>query len=87
LAFETAPDSICGIELTVGGQKLSWSIARYLGALEEKAQALIDTQTKPSGALPKLNIAATTISVPPIVAPRSAPDVVGPDADVHALAS
>jgi F-type H+-transporting ATPase subunit b len=53
LAFETAPDGICGIELTVGGRKLSWSIAGYLGALEEKAQALINTQIKPSGAVPK----------------------------------
>jgi F-type H+-transporting ATPase subunit b len=87
LAFETAPDGICGIELTVGGQKLSWSIAGYLRALEEKAQGLIKTQIKPSGAAPKLNIAAATISVPPVVAPKSAPHVVGPDADVHALAS
>jgi F-type H+-transporting ATPase subunit b len=87
LAFETAPGSICGIELTVGGQKLSWSIAGYLGALEEKAQALINTQIKPSGGVPKLNTAATTISVPPIVAPRSAPPLEGSDADVHALAS
>jgi F-type H+-transporting ATPase subunit b len=85
LAFETAPDSVCGIELTVGGQKLSWSIAGYLGALEEKAQALIDAQIKPSGAVPEFNIAATTISVPPIVAPGSAPAVVDPYA--HALAS
>jgi F-type H+-transporting ATPase subunit b len=52
LTFETAPDGICGIELTVGGQKLSWSIAGYLAALEEKAHALIDAQVKPSGALP-----------------------------------
>jgi F-type H+-transporting ATPase subunit b len=52
LAFETAPDSICGIELTVGGQKLSWSIAQYLGALEKKAQALVDAQIKPSSAVP-----------------------------------
>jgi F-type H+-transporting ATPase subunit b len=87
LAFETAPGSICGIELTVGGQKLSWSIAGYLGALEEKAQALINAQIKPTAGVSKLNIATTTISVPPIVAPRSAPAAVGPDADVHALAS
>ena len=87
LAFETAPDRICGIELTVGGQKLSWSIAGYLRALEEKAQALTNTPIKPSGALPKLNIAAITKSVPSIVEPRSAPAVVGPDADVHALPS
>jgi F-type H+-transporting ATPase subunit b len=85
LAFETAPDGICGIELTVGGQKLSWSIAGYLGALEEKAQALINAPIKPSGAVPELNIAAKTTSVPPIVTPGSAPAVVGPDA--RALAS
>jgi F-type H+-transporting ATPase subunit b len=52
LAFETAPDGICGIELTAGGQKLSWSIAGYLAALEEKAQVLLDAQIKPSGAAP-----------------------------------
>jgi F-type H+-transporting ATPase subunit b len=48
LAFETVSDSVCGIELTVGGQKLSWTIAGYLGALEEKALALINAQIKPS---------------------------------------
>jgi F-type H+-transporting ATPase subunit b len=52
LIFETAPDGICGIELTVGGQKLSWSIAGYLEALEEKAQVLMNAQLKPSGAVP-----------------------------------
>jgi F-type H+-transporting ATPase subunit b len=52
LTFETAPDGICGIELTVGGQRLSWSIAEYLAALEEKAQILINAQIKPSGAVP-----------------------------------
>src|SRR6202021_2849165 len=53
LAFEAAPDSVCGIELTVGGQKLSWSIAGYLGALEEKAKALINTQINPPARVPK----------------------------------
>jgi F-type H+-transporting ATPase subunit b len=52
LTFETAPEGICGIELTVGGQKLSWSISEYLRALEEKAQILINAQIKPSGAAP-----------------------------------
>ena len=52
LTFETAPDGICGIELTAGGQKLSWTIAGYLGALEEKAQTLINAQIKPSGTAP-----------------------------------
>jgi F-type H+-transporting ATPase subunit b len=87
LAFETAPDGICGIELTVGGQRLAWTIAGYLGALEEKARALISTQIKPSGAVPRLDSAAATISMPPVIAPRSAPAAAGPDADVHALTS
>src|ERR1700678_2450952 len=85
LTFETAPDGICGIELTAGGQKLSWSIAGYLVALEEKAQALINAQIKPSGATPALDNAAKTLSMPPIVMPGSAPAV--PGSDAHALAS
>lgn len=32
--FEVAPDLISGIELTTNGQKVAWSIAGYLGALE-----------------------------------------------------
>jgi F-type H+-transporting ATPase subunit b len=85
LAFETAPDGICGIELTVGGQKLSWSIAAYLAALEKKAQNLISTEIKPSVGVPKLNATGATISVQSMVAPRSAPAVPGPGS--HAMAS
>jgi len=40
LDFETAPEAICGIELTASGQKLSWSIADYLNGLEQKVAAL-----------------------------------------------
>jgi F-type H+-transporting ATPase subunit b len=85
LTFETAPDGICGIELTVDGQKLSWSIAGYLGALEEKAQALINAQIKPSSAGPAPGNAAKTILMLPIVTPGPAPAVAGSDS--HALAS
>ena len=73
LTFETAPEGICGIELTAGGQKLSWGIEGYLAALEEKAKALINAQIKPSGAAPALGNAAKTMSMPPIVTPGSAP--------------
>jgi F-type H+-transporting ATPase subunit b len=45
--FETAPDAICGVELTAGGQKLAWSIADYLAALEKKVGGLLDA---PGGA-------------------------------------
>jgi len=33
LAFETAPDLVCGIELSAQGLKLAWSISDYLAAL------------------------------------------------------
>ena len=87
LAFETAPDSICGIELTVGGQKLSWSIAAYLEVLEKKARNLMSTHIKPSVDVPELNMTGATRSGQSIVAPSSAPVVAGPDTEVHAMAS
>lgn len=33
MKFETAPELVCGIELSAQGQKLAWSISEYLGAL------------------------------------------------------
>jgi F-type H+-transporting ATPase subunit b len=62
LAFETAADHICGIELTAGGQRLSWSIAGYLGALEEKTQALISARVGPSIAVP-IDTAVASIAI------------------------
>ncbi len=44
--FDTAPNIICGIELSANGQKLAWSIADYLEAFQQKAAALIDTEVK-----------------------------------------
>lgn len=44
--FETAPALLGGFELVVSGQKLSWSIADYLQAM----QASIDTQLDPTPA-------------------------------------
>lgn len=41
LRFETAPDLISGIELTVNGQKLSWSVASYLSSLEKDVEELL----------------------------------------------
>jgi F-type H+-transporting ATPase subunit b len=45
--FETAPDAVCGIELSAGGQKVAWSIADYLKALDRKVGALLDSQSAP----------------------------------------
>jgi F-type H+-transporting ATPase subunit b len=50
IRFETAPDGICGIEMTAGGQKVAWSIAEYLAALERKVGSLLDAQSAPSPA-------------------------------------
>ena len=44
LVFETAPDLIGGIELSSDGQKLAWSIAEYLMALENSVSELLKTK-------------------------------------------
>lgn len=36
LGFEVAGELLCGLELVVGGQKLSWSIADYMHGLEQR---------------------------------------------------
>ena len=45
--FETAPDLISGIELTTNGQKVAWSIADYLAALEKGVGELLKEKDKP----------------------------------------
>jgi F-type H+-transporting ATPase subunit b len=45
--FETAPDRIGGIELTMNGQKVSWSIAEYLASLERGVAELLNAQAEP----------------------------------------
>ncbi len=41
LRFELAPETVCGIELSVGGQKLAWNISDYLAGLEEEVTKLL----------------------------------------------
>jgi F-type H+-transporting ATPase subunit b len=45
LCFELSPNSIAGIALSSGGERLSWTIADYLKTLEEKAGALLRTES------------------------------------------
>ena len=45
--FETAPEVISGIELTANGQKLAWSIADYIAALEKSVGELLKEQHNP----------------------------------------
>jgi len=39
IQFETAPEVVSGVELSVSGQKVAWSIADYLATLEKSAAA------------------------------------------------
>ena len=41
LRFEVAADTVGGIELSVGGQKLAWSISDYLASLEEEVTKVL----------------------------------------------
>lgn len=62
--FETAPDQVCGIELSTNGQKVAWSIRDYLSSLEKGIEELLDspengkaeTVAKAQPELPKLGI-------------------------------
>ena len=40
--YETAPDLVSGIELTVNGQKMSWNIEHYLTSLEKDVDKLMN---------------------------------------------
>jgi F-type H+-transporting ATPase subunit b len=44
LRFTISPDLVCGVRLSAGGERLAWSIADYLGALDQKAQSLVAAQ-------------------------------------------
>ena len=49
--FETAPDLIGGVELTVNGQKVAWSIADYLASLEKGIRDLLADSNPPEAKL------------------------------------
>lgn len=40
LHFEVSAETLCGIELRVGGEQLAWNMADYLGGLEQKIESL-----------------------------------------------
>lgn len=48
LRFETAPETVCGVELSCGGLKVSWNIADYLAALDQKVSVLLAAEAKPA---------------------------------------
>jgi len=48
IRFETSPDLVSGIELSSNGQKVGWSIADYLAALEKGVGELLKEKDKPA---------------------------------------
>ncbi len=85
LSFESAPATLCGIELTVGGQRLSWDIAEYLRVLEEKVEAILSADAKSASATPALK--APPVGVPLLGSPASEPLVRALIGPTHAIAS
>jgi F-type H+-transporting ATPase subunit b len=54
--FETVPDLVSGIELTVNERKIAWSIGDYLVSLENGVGELLKEKNEPEAeARPKLN--------------------------------
>jgi F-type H+-transporting ATPase subunit b len=63
--FETAPEFVCGVELTVDGVKLAWSVADYLSSLAQDVTALAATELA----------VATAAAAPQTPAPKEASHV------------
>jgi len=69
LQFETVPDIISGIELTINDCKVTWSIASYVAMMEKKVSELLEQQFK-SSATPEntanpADTAASPVPLPP----------------------
>lgn len=74
LRFEVSTDTLCGVELLVGGQKLAWNIADYLAGLEQKIAhwSAADRAPSPPGTLSPSTIAAIpATSADPLTAANS----------------
>ena len=75
LRFETAPDAICGIELSASGQKLAWTIDEYLRELEQHVAELLVKAAKPAQAVQSA-VQASPISHKPDTGQSPHPDAV-----------
>lgn len=54
LRFETAPEIVSGVELSAGGQKVTWSIADYLSSLQQSVDELLAKPAPPAKADDKI---------------------------------
>jgi F-type H+-transporting ATPase subunit b len=52
LRFQASSNAIGGIELSAGGERLSWTINDYLKTLQEKGAALLSTESVSGGTAP-----------------------------------
>lgn len=50
IRFETAPELVSGIELTTGGQRVSWNLADYLTSLQGGVAALLEEKLEAAAA-------------------------------------
>lgn len=50
--FELVPELVCGIELTVGGVKLAWSVTDYLSSVSETLASIVTPPQQSSPAPP-----------------------------------
>ena len=67
IALEVAPQLISGIELTAGGQRVSWSIEDYLASLEQGVAASM------SGPAPAASTDPAIATISPAIAPALLP--------------
>jgi F-type H+-transporting ATPase subunit b len=63
LHFETSSNAVAGIELSVGGQRLSWTVADYLKTLEEKFAALLTAQNVPIGISANPSLCSSVLAI------------------------
>jgi F-type H+-transporting ATPase subunit b len=47
LHFESSPELVCGLELSVSGVKLAWSVSDYLGSVSQRVLALVEPARDP----------------------------------------
>jgi len=65
IQYETAPDGVCGVELTTNGQSLGWSIASYLKSLGGKLDALLETHAAAAATPPSIPGPSSAALAPP----------------------
>jgi F-type H+-transporting ATPase subunit b len=64
LDFETAPALVSGIEVSASGQRIAWSIASYLGELEQRVAALLKESAASASEAPVTGAGAASETAP-----------------------